>query len=466
MANVYAVKSGNWSDTTVWNTGALPTSADDVWSNGFSVAVNVSPTVLSIRNGATTGIVAGGQFTISADNLTINCTGAGIANGSAAATLAISVLTNQTTIINSALNGSSSGIALSHSGQGVVTVTGAINPNGSRNTSTGTLNLIGNCSSTNVGPATRNESSGIVNITGNIDGGSGNSRITVENVANGIVSVTGTITAGSSGPGLQNSSTGTVSITGDLYGHPTGGNVAIINNSSGTINHVGAAYGRATAAIGTGSGAQITILTGPLVSSSIADGSAAASGVNPCIALRWFPADTALSTFTYTMRGATLSGSPSIRPPRVLALPEATSAAYPAANNVRTGTVYGVGNAFTGTCAVPPAGSVAFGVPVDNTTGTAAIDGPSIRAAIGLATANLDTQLDALPTAAENATAAWAAASRTITGGTVDTLTNAPTVPTPAEIADAVRTELTPELARVSNCATVETTGDQLAALQ
>jgi hypothetical protein len=41
-----------------------------------------------------------------------------------------------------------------------------------------------------------------------------------------------------------------------------------------------------------------------------------------------------------------------------------------------------------------------------------------VRTAVGLATANLDTQLDALPTAAENATAVWGAGTRLLTAGT------------------------------------------------
>jgi len=47
------------------------------------------------------------------------------------------------------------------------------------------------------------------------------------------------------------------------------------------------------------------------------------------------------------------------------------------------------------------------------------------------------------------ATAVWGAATRSITGGTVDTLTNAPSVPTPSQIASQVRTELSVELGRV-----------------
>ena len=64
MANVYATKSGNWSDITVWNTGALPTSSDDVFSNNFTVQVDGFFTVLSVRNTASAPIVANGTFVL------------------------------------------------------------------------------------------------------------------------------------------------------------------------------------------------------------------------------------------------------------------------------------------------------------------------------------------------------------------------------------------------------------------
>jgi hypothetical protein len=53
------------------------------------------------------------------------------------------------------------------------------------------------------------------------------------------------------------------------------------------------------------------------------------------------------------------------------------------------------------------------------------------------------------PSAAQNAAAVWSQATRTVTGGTVDTLTNAPTVPSASAIASQVRTELSVELGRV-----------------
>ena len=82
------------------------------------------------------------------------------------------------------------------------------------------------------------------------------------------------------------------------------------------------------------------------------------------------------------------------------------NAAMPAVTDVRFGTSYASG-ALTGSAYIPSAGSVAFGVPTDNTTGTATLTAENVRAAIGLATANLDTQLADLPTAAEIADAVW-----------------------------------------------------------
>jgi hypothetical protein len=46
----------------------------------------------------------------------------------------------------------------------------------------------------------------------------------------------------------------------------------------------------------------------------------------------------------------------------------------PSGSDVRTGVVYGPSDDLTGTLAVPPSGSVALGVPVDNTVGTAIIN--------------------------------------------------------------------------------------------
>jgi hypothetical protein len=51
----------------------------------------------------------------------------------------------------------------------------------------------------------------------------------------------------------------------------------------------------------------------------------------------------------------------------------------PAVANVRSGTVYGPVGELTGTCVVPNANSVAYGVPVDNTTGNAVLTAAAVK---------------------------------------------------------------------------------------
>lgn len=536
MAIVRAVKTGVWSDVTTWNTGALPTSADDVYSNTFTVTIDVSPTVLSISNAATTGVTAGGGFVISANGITLTCTAANgiVGGGSAGQALDVTVgAGNSCSVIGNSVGGSASNsFGIRHNGAGTLSITG--NSTGGSQTQSHGVNNAGN---------------GTLNVTGNATGGAGTNADGVRN-NQGLANLTGSATGGAAGIG---------------YGFA----------NFDRFNHVGSVFASTSiAGIGPGSITQVTTITGPLISTDGSGGTAAASGINPCVALRWFPADTALSTFEYRMRGATVSGSPSVRPARQLFLTDAYAAGYPSAGNVRNGTAYGPGSIYTGTCAVPGASSVVVGVPVDNTTGTAAVTAATIRAAVGLASANLDTQLAAIPTtaaptaaairsemdanstklanldatvssrstyaggdtsgtttllsrltatragyldnistappsAASNAsavraelstelsridttvssrlpssgytappsvgdiaTAVWAAATRTlttaidnsatiaaavwgyatgrtITGGTVDTLTNAPSVPSAATIASQVRTELAPELAHL-----------------
>jgi hypothetical protein len=74
----------------------------------------------------------------------------------------------------------------------------------------------------------------------------------------------------------------------------------------------------------------------------------------------------------------------------------------------------------------------------------------AIRADLERTGGKLDSiPTDAAPSAASVASAVWSAATKEITGGVVDTLTNSPDVPTESEIAAQVRTELSVELGRI-----------------
>jgi hypothetical protein len=66
---------------------------------------------------------------------------------------------------------------------------------------------------------------------------------------------------------------------------------------------------------------------------------------------------------------------------------------HPVTGNVISGVVYGPNNEFTGTYAQPAPSSVAQGVPVGATVGTAVLTEANVRAAIGMASGNLDAQL-------------------------------------------------------------------------
>lgn len=113
----------------------------------------------------------------------------------------------------------------------------------------------------------------------------------------------------------------------------------------------------------------------------------------------------------------------------------------PAVGDVRAGVVYG---SATGVLAVPPANSVAFGVPVDNTTGTAVLTLANVQSALtaqGL-TSTRAGALDNLDTTVSSRLAPSGTLARVTLTDTATTLTNAPTVPTAAEIATAVEGSL------------------------
>jgi hypothetical protein len=96
------------------------------------------------------------------------------------------------------------------------------------------------------------------------------------------------------------------------------------------------------------------------------------------------------------------------------------NAAMPAASNVRSGVSYASG-ALTGSCAVPAASSVGFGVPVDNTTGTAVLTPAAIRAELATELGRIDASVSSR-------------LSPSGTLATVTNLTNAPASVTPSDI--------------------------------
>ena len=241
------------------------------------------------------------------------------------------------------------------------------------------------------------------------------------NNSNGQVVVTGNVTGGSSTAasgfpsGIYND-TGTVTVTGSVSAGAIASSHGILNNSTGTITVVGDV-------IATNGANGINSTNTSSVVRASGSFTYGANGTMPIMASRFFLNSTPLNSRTrYALNGTStyfdMYGA------------DNNAAGGVATSDVRAGVTYA---GLTGTCAVPPAASVAIGVPVDNTTGTALLTGAAVASAVwGAATRTL--------TAGAGITAAdvWSHASRTVTGGTVDTLTNAPTVPTAAAIATQV----------------------------
>jgi fibronectin-binding autotransporter adhesin len=402
MATYYAVAAGNFNATSTWSTtpaGAPgfgpPIAGDTAISNNRAVAVTASATCLQVRNDATGGATAGGTFTLS-DGITLT---ANILGGTTAVACVTANPSTNIFIVGNVTGGtggstSAHGVVTS-TNTGTLTITG--NLTGGAGLSSGTaavsnvaatLVVVGNVTGASntlfgTGEGIRLTGAGNCTITGNVTGGAFSTNYGVRATSTGNTTVVGQAIGGIAAPAINNESTGQVTVT-RAVGNGFGGGSVGLSAAVGVSNVV--------------SQSSITIVE------EVEFGTLGQSPVNGRIRLKKASTNVAVFNYCDTAGAKTL-------------IDATANAAMPAITDVRFGTVYASG-ALTGVAYIPAAGSVAFGVPVDNTTGTATLTAANVRAAIGLATANLDTQLAAIPTAAGNAS--------------------------------AVRTELTPELTEIT----------------
>jgi hypothetical protein len=316
MANVYAVKSGNWSDTTLWNTGNLPAVIDDVYSNNFTVYVDISPQVSSVRNLSATSITSGGSFILNDGiSLSANVIGGGVDNvfcvrflsaAPAFANITGNVSTSGSlvnvrqsfalelsgtgtlTVYGSAINGNNNGSGTGVSNgyiqinaPGVLNifgdVQGSLNGNvywGIYNGTAGTVNVVGNIigRTTSAGGVTlhviRNNSTGTINVTGNVQAGVDNANIGIFNNSTGVVNVRGNVTGGLGSVanigarGIFNNAAGTVNIIGDVAGGQQGHEGLYNNASTSVANITGTVYGGYIPIAGTIPGLSVGIVNG------------------------------------------------------------------------------------------------------------------------------------------------------------------------------------------------------------
>jgi hypothetical protein len=380
MAIRYAVTTGVWSNTATWNGGTLPTSADDIFSNNFIVTVDQDITASSLRNvsNVSPAITSGGHFNVtgSTGTRTITLTGTTGTGGSTPS----GVFSTASSLVGSALRVSST------SGATVNINT----PLGQPQSAVGsTITMLGNATVNIAGifnqplgftahfrtePSAAN---GTLNIIGNIIGSGGSSSGCLNIIAPGyIVNVTGNVTGGGD-TGIQPQAAATINITGNVT---AAGNFGIAWNggSGGVLNITGNVTAAASAGINNNGTSQTITINGNVTASSSNNGIIAnvfgtlvtvngnltnTSDYMAVLALKVRISPTTQQTWTYQTAG----------PNRQMFTANAFSGGtVPAASDVRLGVSY-AGGSLSGTCAVPSANSVAFGVPVDNTTGNAVI---------------------------------------------------------------------------------------------
>jgi hypothetical protein len=374
MALRYAVATGNWSNTATWDGGTLPTSADDVFSNNFTVTIDGTFTVLSIRNtlnAALPTIVAGGQFRF-ANGGNLTCTAStGIIVGSTTPTLEMTLASGNT----GTFNGS------------ILTLPNTNNFNAIRLSSSGTLNLNGNYNidGTANRAITLLTSTGTINIVGDISStftGGGTSMNNILMTAAGTLNITGNVTASTNterASSTINSNAGTINITGNTTANITPAIYIIGAVNYTQIGNVNAStaqpaiYNQTTAATISVTGI-ITANTGsPAIYAAFALTNSYSSGTyvkvsgnvvnstnNMAIVAPRVTIDTNTSTWLFQI---STGGNRTLYAAGV-------ALGNPATNNVRFGTTYGASSELTGTLRVPSASNVLSGVLVDATTGT------------------------------------------------------------------------------------------------
>ena len=349
MALITSAATGNFSAGATWTGGVVPTVGDEARaSTGHTVTIDVNTTCDEVSNAGT------GIFTL--------------ASG---VTLTANVVHKSTTVNRNLVQFTAASPAVGTIVGNVTSGTVSVNTGAVNNTSTGTLNITGNVTGGSGSQAygANNASTGTLAITGNVAGANGGVSFGANNASTGTLNITGNVTGGSgaNAEGVRNNGNGTITITGIAVGGTISSAVGVGNAGTGTVNLTrakGTAYGPGnTSGLAASVGAANTSL-GVIEIEELEFGE---YGMSPTsgTGIRLKKVSTNAAVFNYVDAGAAKT------------LVDATQGQMPAATDVRDGVSYASG-ALTGSCKVPAAASVGFGVPVDATTGTAALTPASV----------------------------------------------------------------------------------------
>lgn len=456
MANVWAIKSGDWSDPTVWNTGVLPTSLDDVYANTFNVNVNQTITVVSLKNTSNTGITAGGIFTFNTDGITATITATlnnsasliSVTAPSGIITLNVNqqIISNTTNIVHtgncnliintpkiSSINTSGNVTSINKTSLGLLTINadiqgnlGAFNYGGAAvilNSNSDTVingNIFGSNTNSTSGP-TILVSLGNLHINGNVNSnvaGNNSGFGTISCDSSGTITVLGNIVGGTAVAVLMRN--GNLTLTGDLTGATSSYSVVLFQ-SSGNANITGKVEGNLFKALLATNGS-VTI-TGNILGTKVngvpsvdIQGTATLNHIGTAQASAF---SSAIACNTPTQSTVTCTG-PFLKNGNVVAIASQTLRInfnsnsyfqfkksngedidyvstiegynYPTASDVRDGVVYKSG-LVTGTLKVPNPADVRKSIPTDNTVGTADITPEDFITALENSTSDIAVRL-------------------------------------------------------------------------
>lgn len=391
MPNRWPISSGNWSNAAIWSGSLIPTASDDVFANSFTINMDTSIIIRSLNNVASaSAVVAGGTYNFNSGSISASITSA---TSSLASNNSITVTATSGDVIISAPSASFTGLVtqlINHSGNCNFIITGSrFNAGAAANgaciakSSAGTITIVGNItgagnfgdrglSSTNgntvvigdISGSTGNtgagigQSAGSLTVIGNILGGGGNNNAIA--FSGGTLIISGSITGNSSAGAVVITGTPIINISGSIIGGSSG--PAISSAVAHTLTHSGSVIAAANPAVVSTSLTATNTFTGPFFNNG---------AVMAVQAARMFLATNPIS---WQISSNVAGVSQSLFTADLLQT-------YPSASDVRLGTSYASGS-LVGTLAMPNPASVQFGVPVDNTTGSAVLTVDSLTQAV------------------------------------------------------------------------------------
>lgn len=376
MAFRYAVASGLWSSTSTWDGGTtVPTASDQVFANGQNIIIDTNATAEYFSNQATGSTAIGGSF-IMLNGVTVTATTSSMGfrpyQNPASASLMIISGSNSATMIGSLYSMGASttqGVTVTISGSANLTITGSISGNsltnarGITHTSTGTLRILGNVYSgpsqggVNLHDGITLLNTGTTIIQGNIysyNPGGTPSCAPIRCSAAHTLIITGSLYTDEITLIVNTTGNGNIYISGSIIPY-AGNNRAISKTTAGILEVIGPIIGN-TAVVSTSTTAT-NRFTGPFIPYLSTD-------LQPvvCPRITFISSSSPYMTYSTNTIGQNISFYDT-----------SYTSSVPASINVRSGSLYGSTNQFSGSMVVPSTSSVRYGVPVDTVTGSAVL---------------------------------------------------------------------------------------------